>query len=55
MTTYIDAKAIERAVVADRSRPCLFRVAGPCYHPKCLEAHYETLYREALQRAGDGK
>lgn len=37
------AKKIERAVMADQNRPCLYGVAGPCQHPKCLEAHYNTL------------
>lgn len=40
---------IERAVMADYNRPCLFHVAGPCFHPKCLEAHYETLMRRASE------
>jgi len=39
----MDCRALERAVMADRQRPCLYGVAGPCVHPKCLEAHYETL------------
>ncbi len=30
-------------VMGDENRPCLYGVAGPCFHPKCLEAHYETL------------
>jgi len=34
---------IDRAVMADSNRPCLFGVAGPCFHPKCLNAHYETI------------
>lgn len=38
-----DGKAIERAVMADINRPCLYNVAGPCSHPKCLESHYQTL------------
>jgi len=38
-----DTKAIERAVMADRNRPCLYGVRGPCSHPKCLDAHYQTL------------
>ena len=37
-------KAIERAVLADHGRPCLYGVAGPCQHPNCLEAHFKTLY-----------
>jgi hypothetical protein len=40
--TYNNA-AIERAVLADLFRPCQYNVAGPCMHPKCLEAHYQTL------------
>lgn len=36
---------IERAVMNDPRRPCLFHVAGPCFHPKCLVAHYATLSR----------
>jgi hypothetical protein len=39
----VTGKDIERAVMADSRRPCLFHVAGPCYHPLCLEAHYQTL------------
>lgn len=34
---------IKYKVMEDNNRPCLFGVAGPCFHPKCLEAHYETL------------
>jgi hypothetical protein len=47
----IDAKAIERRVMADRDRPCLYGVMGPCFHPKCLEAHFKTLHAEAQLRA----
>lgn len=43
----IDPKAIERAVMADQNRPCLYHVAPPCFHPKCLVAHYETLKANA--------
>ena len=42
-------KDIERAVMGDRNRPCLFGVRGPCFHPKCLEAHYNTLKEVALK------
>ncbi len=37
---------LERAVLADHDRPCLFHVAGPCFHPRCLEAHLVTLRRK---------
>jgi hypothetical protein len=47
---YVDAKVIERRVMADRNRPCLYGVAGPCQHPKCLEAHFQTLHAEAQAR-----
>lgn len=40
-----DSKEIERRVMRDINRPCLFGVAGPCFHPKCLDAHYETVRR----------
>jgi hypothetical protein len=43
----INGKAIERAVMEDKERPCLYRVMGPCQHPDCLEAHYKTLYEAA--------
>lgn len=39
----VDGKAIERAVMADQDRPCLYGVMGPCFHPNCLEAHFDTL------------
>ena len=41
--TPLDNKAIERAVMADHYRPCLYGIAGPCFHPNCLESHYKTL------------
>ncbi len=44
-------KEIERAVMADTNRPCLYNVAGPCLHPNCLEAHFQTL--AALRPDGD--
>lgn len=34
------------AVMRDLDRPCLFHAAGPCFHPKCLEAHYDTLLQQ---------
>ncbi len=43
----VDGKAIERAVMADTSRPCLYGVSGPCSHPNCLESHFKTLYDAA--------
>lgn len=46
----IDPKTIERAVMADQQRPCLYHIAPPCFHPKCLEAHYETLRQRATKR-----
>ncbi len=46
--THQDNKAIERAVMSDINRPCLFGVAGPCSHPKCLNAHFETLRNTEL-------
>lgn len=39
----IDRKTIERAVMQDNARPCLFNVAGPCFHSKCLDAHFKTI------------
>lgn len=51
----VDGKAIERAVMADRERPCLYGVVGPCQHPNCLESHYKTLYGEACRRMGNAK
>jgi hypothetical protein len=42
---------VEYTVMRDQSRPCLFHVAGPCSHPKCLEAHYETIKQERAERA----
>lgn len=50
MDNHIDAKAVERRVMADHDRPCLYGVTGPCFHPKCLESHYNTLYAEAQAR-----
>jgi hypothetical protein len=38
-----DPKAIERAVLAYEARPCLYGVAGPCFHPKCLLARYNAM------------
>jgi hypothetical protein len=38
-----DAKRIERAVLADRERPCLYHMAGPCFHPNCLESHFHNV------------
>lgn len=40
---YSVGKTIERMVLADQDRPCLYGVMGPCQHPNCLEAHYRTL------------
>lgn len=34
---------LDRRVMQDMDRPCLFHVAGPCFHPKCLEAHCNTI------------
>jgi hypothetical protein len=52
MTTY--QWEIDRLVMADRERPCLYKVAGPCFHPRCLEAHAETIGRKLReQRAAD--
>lgn len=50
MANYVDAKAVERRVMADTGRPCLYGVAAPCQHPRCLEAHFTTLHTEALAR-----
>lgn len=36
-------EALADAVMRDKDRPCLFGVAGPCFHSKCLDAHFETL------------
>ena len=49
MNESIDPRAISRAVMEDRRRPCLFGVAGPCSHPKCLDAHYATRKEQALK------
>lgn len=43
---------LERAVMADDDRPCLFHVAGPCFHPRCLEAHLVTLRQKETRRSG---
>lgn len=40
---------VERKVMEDKDRPCLFGVRSPCHHPKCLHAHYETI-REAMMK-----
>lgn len=45
----LSASALSDAVRADQNRPCLFGVAGPCSHPRCLYAHFETL-RQANMR-----
>jgi hypothetical protein len=42
----IDYKTLERRVMADQNRPCLYGVNPPCVHPKCLESHYKTLKEE---------
>ena len=44
----VDYKSIGRSVMADAHRPCLYGVAGPCFHPNCLNAHYETLRSNGL-------
>ena len=44
----LDQKALERAVLADASRPCLYHVSGPCSHPNCLKAHFDTLRAKAI-------
>lgn len=36
-----DRKQIERAVMADTGRECIYGVHQPCYHPDCLESDYE--------------
>lgn len=41
---------IGRKVMEDHQRPCLFGVRGPCSHPKCLDAHYKTLWDAAAAR-----
>lgn len=48
MPSQVNAKAIERAVLADKKRPCLYGVAGPCFHPRCLESHFITLSTRAV-------
>jgi len=40
---YDAARRVARAVMADHNRSCLYGVAGPCQHPKCLKAHFNTL------------
>lgn len=34
---------VDTAVMQDRRRPCLYGVYGPCYHPRCLDAHAVTI------------
>ena len=46
----VDTKEVERRVMADQSRPCLYRVAGPCQHPACREDHFNTLRVKAQQK-----
>jgi uncharacterized protein (DUF2225 family) len=36
-------KEIDRLVMEDMDRPCLFGVMGPCFHPDCLYAHFDTI------------
>ena len=43
-------KEADRKVMADENRPCLFHVAGPCFHPKCLEAYSDQLMKEANEQ-----
>jgi hypothetical protein len=50
---YSETKAIERAVMADHNRPCLYNAAGPCQHPNCLEAHFATLWRQRKASQSD--
>lgn len=40
-----DLAKIDREVMSDMHRPCLYGVSGPCFHPKCLYAHAETLIK----------
>ena len=49
----LTSQDIGRAVMNDMDRPCLFGVAGPCFHPKCLDSYYETLKNETIQRRED--
>jgi len=42
-------KEIDRLVMEDIDRPCLFGVAGPCFHPKCLYAHFDTVLKRVTQ------
>lgn len=54
MMDYETKKKVERAVMEDHYRPCLYGVAPPCQHPNCLEAHYNTLLAEELKLQGAG-
>lgn len=47
------AKDIEREVLQDVNRKCLFNVAGPCFHPKCLEAEFNIRMLEVNSGADD--
>lgn len=51
----VDYKAIERAVMDDRDRPCLYGVMRPCFHPNCLSAHFDTLYEKYNSQPSHGK
>ena len=51
----VDTWKIERAVLADADRPCLYGVAGPCSHPACLDAHYKTLFDAEKKRLSIGQ
>jgi hypothetical protein len=46
----VSGKEIERRVMVDEDRPCLYGIRGPCVHPNCLEAHFVTL-RELADRS----
>lgn len=50
-----DSKEIQRMVLADNERPCVYGVAGPCQHPNCLEAHFQTLWAEQARSLAAGK
>ena len=49
---YEMSEAVGRQVLADNGRPCLFGVARPCWHPTCLEAHFNTLKAQWLKDHG---
>lgn len=39
----MDSQTAERRVMEDQKRSCLYGVAGPCFHPKCLEEQFKRV------------